>query len=210
MKLESNIRVLSNLNILVSIGLLVWWFLFPLLLPIGEAASDFQNLILHPNWVAVNLIGLIACLMLCIGLPSIYIARWKEYKSYGFAGMLLACAGLILFTAIQYYETFIWPAAAAINPKLLETNGALVSGDTVVMAAMLASGLILATGYTMFGIATIKTGKYNQWPVWLFMIGAVVFGNGIAFSVRTVGIILFCSGTIWLSNQIKLKKNEIN
>lgn len=201
--MNQQFRILLNLNILGSIGLMIWWILFPVLLPIGEAADSFQTLILDSNWVGVNLIGLIACFLLTIGFPSIYLVFRKEFKFYGFIGMLMASAGLIQFTAIQYYETFIWPAAAAVNPELLETSGPLVSGDPALFISLMVSGALLGIGYLLFGISAIKTGKYKQAALWLFMIGAIVFGNGIAFPIRTVGLILFCTGTIWLSINIK-------
>jgi len=35
------------------------------------------------------------------------------------------------------------------------------------------------------------------------IIGATVFGNGIAYPIRTIGLLLFCTGTIWLSRTIQ-------
>jgi hypothetical protein len=177
--------------------------MFPVLLPITHALQNFQALVLDSHWTAVNLLGLLSCLSLCLGLPGIFLAQHTYFKMYGFMGLLLACTGLILFTAIQYYETLLWPAAAQINPELIRSKGALVSGNSAVAAGLLISGIVLGSGYVLFGIAALKTKKYAKAAIWLLMVGVVVFGNGIVFPVRTIGLILFTSGTIWVSIHIR-------
>jgi hypothetical protein len=196
---QLQIRILLSLNIAGSVGLLIWWVLFPVVLPIRDASENFQNLILDPNWTVLNLAGLVSCIFLCLGLPGIFIAHYKHFKMSGFVGILLACSGLILFTAIQYYETLIWPAAARVNPELLHTRGALVSGNSTVILGLLASGIILGAGYVLFGLTAIRTKMYSLTPLLCLMSGAVAFGNGVLFPVRTAGLILFVTGTIWLS-----------
>jgi hypothetical protein len=204
MKTQKQIQILLNLNIAGSVGLLIWWIMFPVLLPIANASQSFQNLVLDSNWTAINLLGLLSCLVLCIGLPGIFLAQYRQFRMTGFLGLILACTGLILFTAIQYYETLIWPAAAQLNPELLHSDGALVSGNSSVLAGLLISGIVLGSGYVLFGFAALKTKKFNKAGIWLLMVGVVVFGNGIIFPVRTIGLILFISGTIWISVQLNL------
>jgi hypothetical protein len=212
-KTQLQIRVLSSLNITGSIGLLIWWLLFPVFLPIKDASVNFQNLILDPNWTVLNLVGLVSCLFLCLGLPGFYIAHYKHFKTMGFIGLLLACSGLILFTAIQYYETLIWPAAVKVNPELLYNKGVLVAGNSNVVLGLLGSGIILGVGYVLFGCVAIRTKMYPLAPLLCLMSGAVVFGNGVLFLVRTAGLILFVTGTIWLSilivKQLTNQKHKI-
>ncbi len=199
MQTQNQTRILLGLNIAGSFGLLTWWCLFPVVLPIGDATDNFQNLILDANWTALNLIGLVSCLLLCLGLPGIYMAHYKHLKMLGFVGLLLACAGLVLFTAIQYYETFIWPAAAEVHPEMVRAQGVLVSGHTLVVGGLLVSGFILGLGFIVLGVAALRTKMYPAIPIWFLMIGAVVFGNGILFSLRTIGLLFFSSGIIWIS-----------
>ena len=203
MKTQYQVRILLALNITGSIGLLIWWFLFPILLPIAEASENFQNLILDAHWTALNLVGLISCLLLCLGLPGIFIAHYKHFNILGFIGLLMACTGLVLFTTIQYYETFIWPAAAQLHPELLNAKGALVSGNSHVVWGLLVSGIILGAGYIIFGSTLLRTKLYPSLPVWLLMLGAVVFGNGVIFPLRTIGLILFAGSTLYLSFHLR-------
>lgn len=190
------------LSISGAAGLLIWWFLMPVFLPVKESSAHFELMVLDNNWVQINVIGLVSTLLLTLGFPGFYMKGQDKLKKAGFIGLIMASTGLVLFACIQYYETLIWPAAARINPELLQVNGALVSGDIGVAAGLVFAGALLGLGYMLFGIAALKTRSYPGIPIWFIMIGAPVFGNGIVFPVRTAGLLLLCSGTIWLAKAI--------
>ena len=194
-------------SLIGSIGLITWWFSMPLFLPIADAADNFQNLVLDPQWVPLNLLGLISVILLLIGFPGFYLKYYDRYNAMGFIGLILACTGLILYACIQYYETLLWPAAARIYPDLLKTGGALVSGDPLVTAGLIISGIILGTGYILFGISALRSRAYPRSSIWFLMVGAPLFGMGVLFPLRTIGLILFCAGTLWLA--IDLRKDRI-
>lgn len=203
MKTSSLLKVEGLFSQIGAIGLLLWWIMMPLFLPIGDAIENFNNLILDSNWISINIIGLISMLFLTLGFPGFFLKNYQKFNKIGFVGLILASTGLILYTCIQYYETLLWPVAAQVNPDLVQVKGVLVSGDIRVVSGLIFSGAFLGVGYILFGISTLQTKSYPKIPVWSLMIGAPVFGNGIAFPVRTVGLILFCIGTIWLANSIR-------
>ena len=181
----------------------------PFLLPVAESSDHFENLILDDHWVSINLIGLIATLLLTLGFPGFYMKVHAKLNSLGFYGLMITSIGLILFTSIQYYETLIWPAAAQVNPELLQVSGALVSGDSGVMTGLILSGIFLGLGYILFGISLLHSHTYPKIPVWLLIVGAPVFGNGLVFPIRTIGLLLLCVGTIWLSlNLVKFENKN--
>lgn len=203
MEINNISKFTGYLSFIGAIGLLVWWFLMPIFLPVADASDNFQNLILDDNWVPINMVGLISTLLLTIGFPGFYLKHNEQFNKLGFYGLIIALIGLILFTSVQYYETLLWPAAAKINPELLQVKGVLVSGDSGVVAGLITSGAFLGIGYILFGISALQTKAYPKIPLWLLIIGAPVFGNGIAFPIRTVGLLLFCAGTIWLATNIR-------
>jgi len=207
MKATNIIRAEGTLSLIGASGILIWWFMMPLFLPTGDAADHFQNLVLDPEWIAVNLVGLISILFMILGFPGFYIKYYDRYQALGFIALIVAVTGLILYASVQYYETIIWPAAAQIDPELLQVHGALVSGDPIVVAGLLVSGAILGAGYILFGIATLRTGSFPKIPVWFLIVGAPLFGNGILFPVRTMGLILFAAGIIWMG--IIIRRMEV-
>lgn len=204
MKTKNIIFAESLFSIIGGIGLLTWWFLMPISLPVAESATNFQAMILDKDWIFVNTIGLISVIFLTLGFPGFYLKEFEKFNKTGYTGVILATVGLILFVCIQYYETLIWPAAAQINPELLKVKGALVSGNSHVVAGLLVSGVFFGLGYILFGISALRTKSFPKLPVWFLIVGAPVFGNGILFPVRTLGLILFSIGTIWLANHIRL------
>ena len=143
------------LSLTGAIGLLLWWFSMPIFLPVTDAAEHFQEMVLDPAWIPVNLVGLISVILITLGFPSFWLKYHEKLKGPGTAGLVISSAGLVLFTAIQYYETLIWPAAAGVAPDLVRADGELVSG------------------------------------------------NAILFPLRTIGLVLFCTETIWLSLKIR-------
>ena len=201
---ESVVRFSGLLNIIGGTVLLAWWFMMPLFLPVSEAATDFSAMVLHPNWIPVNVVGLAGILFLTSGFSGMFLAGSEKTGKLGLAGWLLALTGLILYTAIQYYETFIWPAAAQVNPELVQVGGVLINGDKGVMAGLVASGIFLGLGYILWAAVSIQRKTLPVWLAIFLFIGATVFGNGILFSIRTVGILLFCPATILIG--IRLRK----
>jgi hypothetical protein len=203
--METNkiIKIEGVLSIVGAVGLLIWWFLMPIFLPIADSENNFKLLILDNNWIAINIVGLISALQLTLGFPGFYLKKQEKFNQIGFYGLIIAMIGLILFTSIQYYETLLWPAAAKINPELLQVKGALVSGDLGVVIGLIISGAFLGIGYIVFCISALKTKSFPKIPLWFMILGAPIFGIGIAFPIRTIGLILLCIGTIWLSRSIR-------
>lgn len=203
--METNkiIKIEGLLSIIGAAGLFIWWFSMPIFLPIADSANNFKNLILDNDWVQINIVGLVSTLLVTLGFPGFYLKNYEKFNKVGFYGLIIALTGLILYTSIQYYETLLWPAAAKINPELLQVKGALVSGDLGVVIGLISSGAFLGIGYILFGISALKTDSFPKIPLWFIIFGAPIFGIGIAFPIRTIGLILFCIGTIWLSRSIR-------
>ena len=66
-------KLLATANVAVGILLLLWWILMGTGLPVKDAAENFDALITHANWVPVNVIGMIACLIWLLSLPSMLL-----------------------------------------------------------------------------------------------------------------------------------------
>lgn len=203
MSTEKIIKTTTLFSLLGAIGLLIWWCSMPVFLPLAGSANNFQQLILDRDWIFVNLIGLVATVMLTVGFPGFYLAKHEALGRLGFIGLIIASTGLILFTGIQYYETLLWPAAARVHPELVQVQGELVSGNSGVLAGLLVSGIFLGLGYILFGISVLKARAFKKFPAWFLLVGAPVFGNGIVLPVRTLGLLLFCTGTISLAIQVR-------
>jgi hypothetical protein len=58
------------------------------------------------------------------------------------------------------------------------------------------SAIPWAVGFILLGIFTYRSNFIAKWAVILFTFGAVLFGIGMAFPIRTLGVIIFCIGLI--------------
>jgi len=65
--------------------------------------------------------------------------------------------------------------------------------------------IFLALGYILFGISALRRSSYPRIPLWFHITGAPVFGLGVLFPLRTMGLPVFCTGTFWLA--IKITKD---
>jgi hypothetical protein len=199
MKSISMVRTAALLNLLGATGILIWWLLMPAFLPVADAPTHFEHLILDGDWIPVNMVGLVSTILLALGFPGFFFAHQGKSDKLGFAGLLVTSTGFMLFVSIQYYETLLWPAAAMNNPDLVQVNGALVSGNYGVASGLVASGIFLGLGYILFGISALRNNILPRLPLWMLIFGAPVFANGIVFPVRTVGLLFLVAGTIWLA-----------
>ncbi|HBS06817.1 MAG TPA: hypothetical protein DEA96_17740 [Leptospiraceae bacterium] len=112
---------------------------------------------------------------------------------YGTPGVLISQIGAILFAAIQYYETFLWPVAASMDSSMVAFDGPFVFGDLRVSIPLVLSGLILTVGFFLLMIESIRSGQKKTWPSLLF-IGVLLFGMGMIVPVRTIGLMLMTAG----------------
>ena len=64
---------------------------------------------------------------------------------------------------------------------------------------LILAGSIYAIGFLIFGYSTYKTKSFPKWAVLLLVIGVVLFIPGFfPYAVRTVGIIAYAGGLIWV------------
>lgn len=95
MTIKEIIKLEGLFSLIGGVGLLIWWFLMPLLMPVTDAADNFHNLVLDSQWVVVNLIGLVSVLLLALGFPGFYLSKFDKFNKLGLIGLIIACAGTI-------------------------------------------------------------------------------------------------------------------
>jgi hypothetical protein len=117
-------RITGLANILSAVFLLLFWFLYALLLPISEVPTNYHLLILDPDWLIVNGLGVIGFVLALVGILGIFFKQFNDLTELGMVGFLITFVGQILYNAGIYYETFIWPVLAESDPNLINlSNG---------------------------------------------------------------------------------------
>ncbi|MHA2197914.1 MAG: hypothetical protein ACXABO_20210 [Promethearchaeota archaeon] len=192
-------RITGFANILSAVFLLLFWFLYAILLPINEVPTNYHLLILDPDWLIVNVLGVIGFVLALIGILGLFFKQFNDLTALGMVSFLITFVGQVLYNAGIYYETFIWPVLAESDPNLIDlSNGPIYSNPAFFTMLMLA-GSIYVIGFLIFGYSTYKTDSFPKWAILILVIGVVLFIPGFfPYIIRTVGIIVYAVGLIWM------------
>ena len=201
------IQLTGGANIAAGILLLAFWYLYAMLLPYQKLDSSLSILVRNPNWVFVNIFGVIGSLFGLVGLIGIYLKAADTISTTGMIAFLLAFIGTILLTVPLVWDTILWPILTNHDPSLLDFNGPIYTSNSFVPFFIFA-GSIYSLGYLALGIIFASSGIYPMAAGVFLAIGAPLFGLGAMFCKmqvypRTLGITLFSIGLIWIGSIIR-------
>ena len=192
-------RITGLANIISAVFLLLFWFLYAILLPINEVPANYDLLILDPEWLLVNGLGVIGFILAFVGILGILFKQSDKLTELGIVGFLITFVGQILYNAGIYYETFIWPILAESDPNLVQLSTGPIYSNLVFFMMLMLAGSIYVIGWLIFGYSTYKTDSFNKWAILLLVLGVVMFIPGFfPYAVRTIGIIVYAGGLIWV------------
>lgn len=166
------------------------------------SSQNFSAMVQNPAWIPVNLFYLVATILLIPGIIALYIKQAEKSGTLGLTAFWITILAIIWYVCIQFYETFFWPIIAAESPLLFKAVGFSPS-NTIIYLQLMLSAIPWATGFILLGIVTIKTQLIAKWTVWVFTIGALLFGVGMMFPIRSIGVILFSYGLVKYGNAIR-------
>ncbi len=152
------VSLLAASMIIVSQGL-------HLALGLAMGAQPADN-VLHSVKYAFALVATIALLFALTGL---YLRQADAAGKLGLVGFVLAFIGTVLVAGDWWFESFIAPQIAAVAPQVM--TGA-ITGSMAVGAV--ATFVLFALGWTIFGIATFRANVYPRPAAVLLIIGGVV------------------------------------
>lgn len=197
----------GTINMITALIFIIWWVCMGVFLPVGEAQENFNKLIEHPNWLMVNIIGLVAVILWIFSYLSLLVYDLK-INSIVLLALFFGLTGIAFFVAIQYYETFVWPVVVQFNPDLLKIDGPLVFGDRIILIPLVLSGVFVSIGYCFLTWHFLSNLAFSKIAVCLHLAGLLAFANGIIFPVRTLGLILLCS-TMFHFGRLIYKKQQL-
>ncbi|MHA2174449.1 MAG: hypothetical protein ACXABI_06440 [Candidatus Hodarchaeales archaeon] len=192
-------RITGLANIVSAILLLLFWFLYAILLPINEVPTNYHLLLLDPDWLLVNALGVIGFVLALVGFLGIFFKQFDYLTELGMVGFFITFVGQILYNAGIYYETFIWPVLAENDPNLINLSNGPIYTNPIFSIMLLLAGSMYVLGFLIFGYSTYKTNSFPKWAILLLVIGVVMFIPGFfPYLIRTLGIIVYAIGLIWV------------
>lgn len=114
-------------------------------------------------------LALIATIALLFALTGLYLRQAHAAGTLGLVGYVVAFIGTVLVAGDWWFESFIVPQIAAVAPEVM--TGA-ITGSMVFGAV--ATFILFALGWTIFGIATFRANVYPRPAAVLLIIGGAV------------------------------------
>jgi len=108
-----------------------------------------------------------------LGLPGLYAQQRAALGYWGLAGFVLSFLGNAMFLGTGMITAFIWPMLAVYAPDCVEVGGPIFSSPVSALAFAL-TAIVLATGYLVFGTATLRARVLPRWGVVTLVVGAIL------------------------------------
>lgn len=118
--------------------------------------------------VRVSLIVVIVLTLL--GLVGLYAHQAEQAGTLGLIAFLVAFTGTVMVAGVQWSAVFIGPWLAEVAPEILDTepSGMLAAG-------FILSLVLLALGWLLFGLASLRARVLPRGAAILLMVGSVIF-----------------------------------
>ena len=147
---SSNLIRWSGLSALVGGALMIASDVINAVLFPGEQGSQVM---LSSTWFIVQILGLVALVLITLGLVGLYACQAQQAGSLGLIAFVIAFAGMLMVFGLLWGEPFLGPLVAEQAPGLLsaEPSGALAVGSIL-------SFVLFALGWLLLGLASLRAG----------------------------------------------------
>ncbi len=178
--------------------LIIWWLLLGITQAAGDSGQSFAAMVQTPSWLPVNIVGMVAMLVLVVALSGWVLQIPSGGGALRFLGVVISVVGVVLFGAVQFDETFVWPLLAEHAPSMMEPAGPMFT-DPAFLSIYLLMGVFFAAGFVLVAIDSIRSNSSPLILNLMLIIGAVLFAGGsfMPLIARSVGVLLFGASLIW-------------
>jgi hypothetical protein len=196
------------MGLMIGSGLLfVYSVLFPLVLPLGKASTEYAALVTSPWWQPLCAFAFIGVLATMIGFLGVYGKISETTGALGLFGFLVVEFAHLLQAAKVTWEFCIYPVLAKHSVSLL--NQGVLKSDPLVAGFRTLAMLSIFVGIVTFCLAIIRSKAFPPVAGYLLLLGALLYGIGplIATAVALTGIGMYAAGGFWLGLHLLRTEN---
>lgn len=137
-----------------------------------EGDLSYSEKALTPVWFVFIVVLVLAAILSVLGLVALFARQYHSMRKWSVVAFALALAGTMMVLGHQWAGLFVVPLLAERAPELLNT----ITTDTT---SILAGGIVLsvflmAVGWILFGLASLRARIFPAGSVWMVIIGAVL------------------------------------
>lgn len=128
----------------------------------------------QPTATILWVLGLIAALLILLGLPALYAHQARQAERMGLIAFVVVFLGMALVTSNGYFGTFIQPGLVDLI-SLAEGAGVTVQEPVAAGVGFMTTLGLYVLGWLLFGLASLRARVLPRWAVVLVLVG-IVFG----------------------------------
>lgn len=143
----------------------------------------------YPQPAATTLwvMGLVAALLILIGLPALYARQAEQAGRLGLIAFLVVFTGMALVTGNAYFGTFIQSGLVDLI-VLAEEAGVAVQEPAAAAAGFMIALLLYLLGWILFGLASLRARVLPRWAAGLVLAGLVLGFLFLATGITLLGL----------------------
>ena len=196
--MSSNLVRLGGLVAVAAGVLLLIADLWGLLLEIIAGGSEnFSEFAATTSWTVLSAMYLIGGLLLLVALVGLYAHQSEAAGTLVLVGFLAALVGTGLLVGMMWTLAFVVPSAAIEAPAFLDAEEVAGPLD---MGFML-SGIVVALGWVLFGVATLRARVFPRKAAIVLIIGALLTVLPLPATTLVIDVAVAWLGLALLSGQ---------
>lgn len=150
---------------------------------------------LTTQWLAILMIAMISTILGILGLTSLYARQSQNAGRLGLISFVVATIGTVMHFGHQWAAAFVLPVLAGGAPDFLD--GMVADTTTVLAGGVLLTSLLMAVGWLLFGIASLRAKILPPGSAWVVALGAVLSLFLSLINISLDGVVLYI-GLIWM------------
>ncbi len=147
------------------------------------------------QWLVILVLMMISTILGMLGLIALYARQSQNAGRLGLFSFVMSTIGIMMLFGHQWPVTFLLPVLAKGAPDFMD--GMLADTTTILAGGVLLTWLLMAVGWFLFGIASLRAKIFPSGSAWVVTVGAILslFLNLIDISLD--GVVLYI-GLAWM------------
>jgi hypothetical protein len=119
--------------------------------------------------IIVRVFFMAAIVLILLGLEGLYARQVEQSGTLGLIAFIVAVIGILMTAGAQWGAAFLGPWLAEIAPEILDTEP-----SALLAAGFILSFLLLALGWLLFGLASLRAKVLSRGASILMIVGAAL------------------------------------